>query len=79
MSDAKQGSQHISARCVNTSQGRIKLLITAKNVISAGRSNNIHENFFFVCLDIMLAVQKNEGYLLSESKVLQRNVSSMSA
>ena len=45
MSDAKQGSQHISARYVNTSQGRIKLLITAKNVVSAGRWNKIHDEF----------------------------------
>ncbi|PFX12516.1 hypothetical protein AWC38_SpisGene23514 [Stylophora pistillata] len=41
--DAKQSSQHISALYANTSRARIKLLITAQNVVSAGRFQRLSD------------------------------------
>ena len=41
--DVKQSSRHISALCVNTSRAQTKIHITAQNVVSAGRWNDIHD------------------------------------
>ena len=49
--DVKQSSRHISALCVNTSRAQTKIHITAQNVVSAGRWNDIHNEippFLFV-------------------------------
>ena len=49
--DVKQSSRHISVLCVNTSRAQTKIHITAQNVVSAGRWNDIHDeipSFLFV-------------------------------